>query len=67
MIEFLIEYKEGKQKDDKAKIVFTQKPSNEEMGIMERFLNVVSKKASSELKNLMVQFITFVAQQLLPE
>ena len=45
MIEFLTEYKEEKQKEE-AKIVLAQKMHNEKMDIMERFLDVLSKKAN---------------------
>lgn len=64
MIELLLEYTEEKWKEEEAKIVRVQQMYNEKMGIMETFLNVLSKKANGELKNLMVQFITFVTQQL---
>ncbi|XP_068735392.1 uncharacterized protein [Montipora capricornis] len=46
MIEFLTEYKEEKQKEEEAKIVLAQKMHNEKLGIMERFLDVLSKKAN---------------------
>ena len=46
MIEFLTEYKEEKRKEEEAKIVLAQKLHNEKMGIMERFLDVLSKKAN---------------------
>ena len=46
MIEFLTEYKEEKRKEEEAKIVLAQKMHNEKMGIMERFLDVLSKKAN---------------------
>lgn len=46
MIEFLTEYKEEKRKEEEAKIVVAQKMHNEKMGIMERFLDVLSKKAN---------------------
>ena len=46
MIEFLTEYKEEKRKEKEAKIVLAQKIHNEKMGIMERFLDVLSKKAN---------------------
>ena len=40
------EYKEEKRKEEEAKIVLAQKMHNEKMGIMERFLDVLSKKAN---------------------
>ena len=46
MIEFLTEYKKEKQKEEEAKIVLAQKMHNEKMGIMESFLDVLSKKAN---------------------
>ena len=46
MIEFLTEYKEEKKKEEEAKIALAQKMHDEKMGIMERFLDVLSKKAN---------------------
>jgi len=45
MIEFLTEYKEEKRKEE-AEILLAQKMHNEKMGIMERILDVLSKKAN---------------------
>lgn len=46
MIEFLTEYKEEKRKEEEAKIALAQKMHEEKMGIMERFLDILSKKAN---------------------
>ena len=46
MIEFLTECKEEKRKEEEAKIVLAQEMHNEKMGIKERFLDVLSKKAN---------------------
>ena len=44
MIEFLTEYKEEKRREEQAKIALAQNMHNEKMGIMARFLNILSKK-----------------------
>ena len=44
MIEFLTEYKEEKRREEQAKIALAQNMHNEKMGIMARFLDILSKK-----------------------
>lgn len=44
MIGFLTEYREEKRREERAKIALAQKMHNEKMGIMARFLDILSKK-----------------------
>ena len=44
MIGFLTEYREEKRREEQAKIALAQKMHNEKMGIMARFLDILSKK-----------------------
>lgn len=44
MIEFLKEFKEDKQKEEKEKLAAVNKMHKEKMDVMNRFLNILSKK-----------------------